>query len=823
MPKPAKVLPVADDSAKQAPFSLERALRAGAPSALRELLDGFLCAERRPFCELLPRDGSAARELVCILVRILTALIAEALSPATEYGDIRSLWGLFEALRREAASAFDQDSRFDACERLSAIFRDLFGDQADIAPRLGASAVPRISDRAVLRVLETLLVFDGAPAPRELFRAETLGAFYEGLIGLDVRAAKGACLTLLPDDAVIDMDELVTLPGPARLIRLQDDAGLDLKGKVARAASEAKDTQALIAALAPKISPRCPALIAQGQLFVEPTKERRRRGAHYTSREVARLVVLRALSPLFHDGMHPEEVLSLRVCDPAMGSGAFLVTACDVLAERLVAAWKDTGSDPSLLPGETPLSGARRLVAERCLYGVDKDPVAVELAKLSLWLITGRSHALWEDRSQHKKAPNAGGLHRTLRHGDSLLGVSPERLSPSARERLAPFHWEAELPEVFSGKGGFDAMIGNPPWVSYAGRAAQPLSDELRSYYLATSVAFAGYRNLQGIFVERAAGLLRPGGRLGFVLPTSMSDLAGYEPSRRAHDAMCICDPDLPDLGDVFDGVFQPSMGLLSTRRPAPVPIEKAAFWPLVRSDLDPETAALLDRIDAFPKLPSHLFGERGFQTTGEDTAKLAALAGPEGAHTASIREGVDVRPFLRLPPRLYCDPSSFRGRFRPAEDWQAVRLWIRQTARYPMVCCSDGTAFRNSILAGFEDERHRATFLLAYLNSAPVRWFHYVRHRDARQGMPQLKIGHLRALPDLPEGARNREAISRLGARLGAKNSGISMEEQAELDALVSAAWGLSDAEKSLIARWASPQTAESRASSLAGASASS
>ncbi|MFX8945871.1 hypothetical protein ABTN08_19540, partial [Acinetobacter baumannii] len=89
----------------------------------------------------------------------------------------------------------------------------------------------------------------------------------------------------------------------------------------------------------------------------------------------------------------------------------------------------------------------------------------------------------------------------------------------------------------------------------YAGRAAQPLDPGLRALYLG-SPAFAGYRNLQALFVVRAATLLRAGGRLGFVLPTSMSDLAGYAPSRRAHDELCEVERELPDFEDGgFDGV----------------------------------------------------------------------------------------------------------------------------------------------------------------------------------------------------------------------------------------------------------------------------
>jgi len=118
------------------------------------------------------------------------------------------------------------------------------------------------------------------------------------------------------------------------------------------------------------------------------------------------------------------------VCDPAMGSGAFLVETCRLLGERLVKAWEDHKATPRVPDDEDALTLARRLVAERCLYGVDKNVFAVDLAKLSLWLATlAREHPFTF-------------LDHALRHGDSLVGLS--------REQIACLHWNPgkQLPLV---------------------------------------------------------------------------------------------------------------------------------------------------------------------------------------------------------------------------------------------------------------------------------------------------------------------------------------------------------------------------------------
>ena len=202
-----------------------------------------------------------------------------------------------------------------------------------------------------------------------------------------------------------------------------------------------------------------PTVIPAGSVFVTQGSDRRETGTHYTPKTLTEEIVKYTLEPLVYAGVaegKPKEewrlksapdLLALKVCDMAMGSGAFLVQVCRYLSERLVEAWEQeepscgiavpaaqtlgTGQRPILRilpdgslsaaePGEAILPNdpderlaiARRIVADRCLYGVDKNPMAVEMAKLSLWLIT-----------LQKNRPFTF-LDHALRCGDSLLGVT---------------------------------------------------------------------------------------------------------------------------------------------------------------------------------------------------------------------------------------------------------------------------------------------------------------------------------------------------------------------------------------------------------------
>jgi hypothetical protein len=136
---------------------------------------------------------------------------------------------------------------------------------------------------------------------------------------------------------------------------------------------------------------------------------------------------LRPLLAAMGEKPSAERILRLKVCDPAMGSGAFLVAACRFLAGEVVAAWTRDGAIAKIAAAHPDvLVHARRLVAQRCLYGVDKNPFAVSLGKLSLWLAT-----------LAKDEPFTFVDH-ALRCGDSLVGLSFEQIEKFTSEPVAP-------------------------------------------------------------------------------------------------------------------------------------------------------------------------------------------------------------------------------------------------------------------------------------------------------------------------------------------------------------------------------------------------
>ena len=187
-----------------------------------------------------------------------------------------------------------------------------------------------------------------------------------------------------------------------------------------------------------------PVVITPGSVYVTEGTDRRSSGTHYTPKCLTEPIVQYTLEPLVFVGpaeglpreqwklRSAKELLALKICDMACGSGAFLVQVCRYLAARLLEAWDEirrthpgtvritpegqpsTGQPGEMLIPDDPderQTYALRIVAQRCLYGVDKNPLAVEMAKLSLWLLTLAKDKPFEF------------LDHAIRCGDSLVGI----------------------------------------------------------------------------------------------------------------------------------------------------------------------------------------------------------------------------------------------------------------------------------------------------------------------------------------------------------------------------------------------------------------
>ena len=433
-------------------------------AALYELLRGFVAADARngrgALTDLARRQPDHLYGgLITSLMRLVFVLYTEdrgLMSDHPVYQQHYSLGGLFARLRADAAAWPDtMDQRFGAWAQLLSLFRLIHGggrhagllfvarqgglfdpDRFQFLEGRGSdeeTEIPMVPDATVWKILQNLMMLDGERLSYRTLDVEQIGSVYEAIMGFRVELTTGRSIAVRSQKrtgapVIVNLDSLLDVDGGKRAKALQEATDQRLTGNAASSLRNAIDLAEVVAALDGKVDrDATPDMLPSNTPVLQPTDERRRSGSHYTPRTLTEPIVSEALRPILErlgPSARPTEILDLKILDPATGSGAFLVEACRQLSARLVEAWSIHGRPSTLALDEDELVHATRLVAQRCLYGVDRNPMAIDLARLSLWLATfARDHEFTF-------------IDHALRHGDSLVGLT--------RKQIEGFHWKAD-------------------------------------------------------------------------------------------------------------------------------------------------------------------------------------------------------------------------------------------------------------------------------------------------------------------------------------------------------------------------------------------
>jgi len=711
-----------------------------------------------------------------------------------------------------------------------------------------------VSDRVMLHVLRSLQIarVKGQEARRLSFRdidVEQIGYIYEGLLGYTCIRAKETVLGLRgkegeePEVPLSVLNELAeqhaedadlagaiiawlkeNQPGaePPTPKALAKDLGAgDALPDADRALLAVTRDEELRRKLRPWIGiirkdlRGRPVVIQRGGLVVTETPSRRDAGAHYTPRSLAEEVVKYALEPLVYSpGPHEtddrsqwqlvssDRILGLRVADIACGSGAFLVAAARFLARKLVAAWTREGTlgQYANRPGEAERDALRQVVA-RCLYGVDINEMAVEMCKLSLWLVSldkgkpfsfvdnkvfvGNSllgitdlrqlkaqhidplaatnrpfeldhagrytrdldvSAILEEvsrrreelasvvdandparstktkqRLQHENEESLATLNRVadtvVAVGlDPAIGAEPEKrlkrlnqgygdliaalgrafpeegagdgtlleailergLTPTVctdYERWRCLHWPLAVPEVM-GRGGFDAIIGNPPFLG-GQKLTRSMGTNIRDWFV--EVLAGGQRgsaDLFAYFFLRAYSLLNDHGTLGLIAKNTVAQGRACEVG----------------LDQMVNSGFVITRAIRSRPWPSQsVNLEFAVVWgtrdtvlPRVMAVCDdapvPRISTLLEPAESVERKPERLNENQGIAFQGCIVLGKGFILDPEEAAewiAADSRNAEVLFPYLNgedLNSRPDCSPSRWVIDFSTRSEVDAHR-----------------------------------------------------------------------------------------------------------------------------------------------------
>lgn len=336
---------------------------------------------------------------------------------------------------------------------------------------------------------------------------------------------------------------------------------------------------------------------------------KRNQGLFYTPPRIVRFIVTQVLDAL--QPADPMEYFHMKILDPAVGAGVFLSGVLEEIIHRVatgrLSTWPtplplsedrhvgstapNTGISCDCMENAAPVS-----CLQKCLYGVDLDATAVQIARARLAEMVDPRLFAEPEAFPHVKAGNAlmgivgpspGGLNRSACHtaqARSFFGRTmpePDEIARWARAKSL-FHWPLEFPEVFSeGRGGFDAVVGNPPYEILSAKESGIEARRMeQAYFRKTFATCKGKINTYRLMIERGLDLLRVDGVLGFIVPATLLADSTSAPLREMilDGSRVLSAVVIPEKARVFDGVTQ-ALLILILRKGGSTGHIAPAYW----------------------------------------------------------------------------------------------------------------------------------------------------------------------------------------------------------------------------------------------------
>jgi hypothetical protein len=512
-----------------------------------------------------------------------------------------------------------------------------------------------------------------------------------------------------------------------------------------------------------------------GAVVDRTTTKRKREGIFYTPEYIAGYLVDQTLGAYL--GEHPDRLETVRILDPACGSGAFLNQAHTFMKNayatrraEIEAAEDGLGLRRDLAPDWVYANDSALL---RHLYGVDLNTESVEITKLSLWLKTAKATEPLQN------------LDTNIRAGNSLIG------DRAVAGRQA-FNWDEEFGDIIAA-GGFDVIIGNPPWVfTRSGR----LRKEEKDYYY-RSFQIANYQlNTYALFIEKSHRLLRPGGKLGFIVPNTWLTIISFEPLRRFLLEQTADLQIINVYGRVFDEAHVDCCLLLFTKGPPTevttgemhdLQVEK--FARLAPEDLTGAGTAIINislfkhrealDIIAAINAASHPLAryatvKTGFvayevgkgkptQTKEMKDARVYHSTRPEGEGWFRYLDGRDVRRYGLGWSGQFVKYGDNLAAPRDKALYQTERILVRQIPSRPPYAINAAYTDTDMLLNDRNSNivlnfKIKPQAILGILNSRVTSyWFAYTFDKFQRDTFPQFKLAELEQFP-IPENITDHE-----------------------------------------------------------------
>jgi type I restriction-modification system DNA methylase subunit len=549
-------------------------------------------------------------------------------------------------------------------------------------------------------------------------------------------------------------------------------------------------------------------------------------GVFYTPAYIVQYIVQHTVGTLL-EGKTSKQAAGIRVVDPACGSGSFLIGAYQYLLDWHLARYVEEGAEKHskgkaarihpAAHGEWRLTTAekKRILLDH-IYGVDIDTQAVEVTKLSLLLkvLEGESGESLNSQMKLFRERVLPDLDRNIQCGNSLIGPdfydSQLALDEEAAQRINVFDWQAAFPQIFKA-GGFDAVIGNPPYVLLQDEFRDDRQLEyFRKHLIVTSFKVDTYH----LFFEKGLFLLRKKGLLGFITPSNyltnnhLITLRRLLLSKAQPKEIIIVD------GGVFKDVSVDTAITIFERIESstkPFPVRRAVFTDgsltfnastLVNPDLALkdehvlltgsssaaseqlwkqclETSVQLGSI-AFVNFGKQLRDRKLFQNDVIDVPLLSAV--PE-THRPCFT-GRDINRYNLRWGNLACldDTTAQSGGCWDTSRHQSKnKLLTRQIGRTPVFALDrQGFDCLNTIfMVNVHDVGYKPEYLIGVLNSKLLAYLWLERFYDKRGTFPKIKGTYLKLLPIRKLNHNNKRDCASQDSMVSLVNKMLALHQQ--------------------------------------------